>query len=77
MCSAADLLTVRYSWELPSLLIFCVDALGFLNFLALLIANGVVVQNYEGNHWDDLPSATATAMTYNSMPWIMCWYVYV
>lgn len=41
-----------------------VDALGFLSFLALLIANGIIV--------DDMYRGPTFLMIYNSVPWMFC-----
>ena len=43
----------------------CVDALGFLGFLALLIANGIVV--------NDMHRGPRILLVYNSVPWMLCW----
>ena len=41
------------------------DGLGFLSFLALLIANGIVV--------NDMRRGPRILMVYNSVPWMVCW----
>ena len=46
------------------LLVF-VDTLGFLGFLALLIANGIIV--------DHMYRGPKILMIYNSVPWMFCW----
>ena len=43
-----------------------VDGLGFLGFLALIIANGVVIS--------DMFTNDAVLLAYTSMPWIINWY---
>lgn len=52
--------------HLPALIICIVDTLGFLGFLALLIANGIVVNNLR---------RVNQIYIYNSIPWVICWYV--
>ena len=43
------------------------DGLGFMSFLTLLIVNGVVV--------DHMRRGPRILMVYNSVPWMVCWYV--
>ena len=42
-----------------------IDCLGFLSYLALLIANGIIV--------NDLWDGPVILYTYNSVPWMVCW----
>lgn len=41
------------------------DTLGFLSYLALLIANGIIIS--------DLWNGPLMLYTYNSVPWMVCW----
>jgi len=41
------------------------DMLGFLSYLALIIANGIII--------GDLWHGPTVLYTYNSVPWITCW----
>lgn len=50
-------------------MIILVDGLGFLGFLTILIANGIVCGDLRGN------GGVIVLMTYNTVPWIICWYV--
>lgn len=47
----------------------CGDALAFLGFLAILIANGVVA-NHMGRYWTSVDKIMLLA--YNSFPWVIC-----
>ena len=50
--------------HIPSEYVLAIDTLGFLGFLALLIANGIVVHDlYDGQQM----------YVYNSVPWMVCW----
>ncbi len=40
------------------------DTLGFLSYLALLIANGIII--------DDLWEGPLVLYAYNSVPWMVC-----
>lgn len=50
----------------PAPFVFVVDTFGFLGFLALLIANAIVVSDL----W-----RVKQIYIYNSIPWLICWYV--
>lgn len=52
--------------------ILFMDTLGFLGFLAVLIANGLISTDYSGFDYGGVP-AIPPLMIYNSMPWLVCW----
>lgn len=41
------------------------DTLGFLCYLTLLIANGIIISDYG--------SGPVVLFAYNSVPWMVCW----
>lgn len=55
--------------EIPPAIIACVDGLGFLGFLAIVITNGVVCSDL------DESGGVVVLLAYNSVFWIVCWYV--
>lgn len=57
--------------EVPTAIVMIVDALGFLSFLALLIANGIVASNL--GWWRT--TGDAVLLAYASVPWMFCWFV--
>lgn len=66
-----DLASKRlFTKYLPAWSLLVVDALGFLSFLALLIANGIIASKVRW--WG---ASNAVLLTYTSVPWIFCWYV--
>lgn len=67
-----DLVSIRlFKKFLPVGSLVFVESLGFLAFLALLIANGIIVNNLH-YMWGS-PSGNAMLMTYTSVPWMVCW----
>ena len=73
-----DLAANRLSRKnLPTITVLVVDALAFLSFLALLIANGIVASNlmYWGSYRYSRSLKHAILLTYASVPWMFCWYV--
>ena len=50
-------------------MIILVDGLGFLGFLTILIANGIVC----GDLWRH--GGLVVLMAYNTVPWMICWYI--
>ena len=67
-----DLASIRlFKRELPIAVLIIVDALGFLSFLALLIANGIVISDF--GWWRSIGHAVLLA--YASVPWMFCWSV--
>lgn len=56
--------------ELPITILIIVDTLGFLSFLALLIANGIVASELGYRRTGD-----AMLLAYASVPWMICWFV--
>lgn len=56
--------------EMPVAILIVVDALGFLSFLALLIANGIIAS--ELGYWR---TGDAILLAYASMPWMFSWSV--
>lgn len=61
--------------EIPAQLLLFMETLGFLGFLAVLIANGIVSADYEGiPRWDGI-KALPPLMIYNSVPWLVCRFV--
>ena len=53
---------------MPVQLLAWIDLLGFLAFLAFLIANGIVA----GHSWR---TDHAVLLAYTSVPWMFSWYV--
>ena len=53
--------------EIAPIVLTCVDAFGFLGFLTILIANGIVCSHlrYFGG--------LVVFMAYDSVPWMVCW----
>lgn len=63
-----DLVSPRISKQkLPVGLLAFIDGFGFLGFLALIIANGIIM----GRMWRE--SQRVVLMTYTSVPWMVCW----
>lgn len=48
-----------------------VDVVGFCSFLALLIANGIIMEHIMKDTWR--AHNRVILMTYTSVPWISCW----
>ena len=63
----------NYKEGFRPILIIIVDDLLFLDFLGLLVANGLVINHigYRGNYH----LGKVQLLTYNSMAWILCGYV--
>lgn len=56
--------------DIPPPILACVDGLGFLGFLAIIITNAVVCSDmYYGG-------GIVVLLVYNSVFWIVCWYVH-
>lgn len=69
--SHVDLAAKRmFKRDLPTVSLIVVDAFGFLGFLILLIANGVITEGL--GMWR---TGDAMLLTYTSVPWMFCWYV--
>ena len=69
--SHVDLAAKRmFKRDLPTVSLIIVDAFGFLSFLILLIANGVITEDL--GKWR---TGDAMLLTYTSVPWMFCWYV--
>ena len=53
--------------DLPAVVLICMDLVGFLGFLAILIANGIIAEDlsYHGG--------LIVMLAYNSVFWIICW----
>jgi hypothetical protein len=70
--SHLDLVSKRlFKKDLPVGLVVGVDALGFLSFLALLVANGIIASNM--GSWQT--AGDSILLTYTSVPWMFGWYV--
>ena len=70
--SHLDLASIRlFKRELPIAILIIVDALGFLSFLALLIANGIVASRFRW--WRS--AGYAVLLAYASVPWMFSWSV--
>lgn len=63
-----------FSREIPAQVLLLIDSLGFALYVAILVANAIVTSNYNGNYYGGVKALPAL-MTYNSMPWLICWYV--
>ena len=53
--------------DVPAIVLICVDSLGFLGFLAILIANGIIAEDLEYH------GGLIVMLAYNSVFWIVCW----
>ena len=53
--------------DLPPTVVTCVDGLGFLGFLAIIIANSIVCSDL----WHG--GGIVVLLVYNTVPWIVCW----
>lgn len=51
-------------------LLVVADIALFLGFLAIAIANGVVIDNIQSNY--DISANNTMLYTYNSVPWLVC-----
>ncbi|MCJ1273924.1 hypothetical protein MMC21_001717 [Puttea exsequens] len=60
--------------EIAKAFIAFVDFLGFLGFLALLVTNGIMIRDLGKGyyHYYGPPNDKIMALTYNSVPWIIC-----
>lgn len=73
-CNFLDLhFSIKTKRDLPVGLLFIFDTLGFLSFLALLIANGIVATHLDMRHANKSAGGTFL-LAYASVPWIFCWY---
>lgn len=71
MWNHVDLAAKRvFKRELPTVSLIIVDAFGFLSFLTLLIANGIIAEGL--GMWRN---GDAMLLAYTSVPWMFCWYV--
>ena len=67
-----DLVSTRFFKKVLSVgALAFVESLGFLAFLALLIANGIIVHDMD-DMWR-YTTGDAMLMTYTSVPWMVCW----